>query len=412
MYMSSCYTAFQRNMKTERVSQAAIDRIWASEWKQAHATDSRDFFSQRLFIEGYSVFKKYIPENVRRILDVGSGTGRYGLQLAKDFPNAHVVISDIVPESLELAEHIAREMGIRNVSFEKQDVNALSYPDESFDVVFCDAVIQHLPNVRNAMKEMRRVLKKDGVLIVSAVNTCGIHTLFKHFINLFGGGYRYGYEKSYTSKELNNLFFMYHIETIALDGFYPAYGMYRLKKHFSIAGFVGKLLNRLTKILDAVSDRFFSKAFGFEVFAVGRKWGINVQHSGALTLPIFEDTRGSILISSEFEKHIPFSVKRMYYITGFSKSKEARGNHAHKNINQAIFCLQGQFRLGLDDGTTYQKIWMRNPSYGVLLGPKLWHNMSRFSKDCVIMVLASDEYNEADYLRSYEEFKKYIEQNQ
>lgn len=398
-------------MKAKTSSQAAINAVWTSEWKNSLGTADKNFFTQRLFLEGYPVFKKYIPPHVKKILDVGSGTGRYGLQFAKDFPDTHVTISDIVPESLELAKRIAGSSNLTNVSFERQDVNALSYQDESFDVVFCDAVIQHLPNVRNAMKEMRRVLKSDGVLIVSAVNAWNFHTLFKLLLKFFGQPYRYGYEKSYSRNELKNLFFSYHLETVALDGFYSAYGIYRLKSHLSVFAWIGKALNRVTGFFDMLSNRLVSRLFGFEVFIVGKKWNIKVKYSGTLTLPASEDERGGVLVSSKFNRHIPFPVKELYYITKFSPVKSVRGNHAHKTRAQAIFCLQGKFRLGLDDGEIYQKIWLRNPAYGVLLGPKLWHNMSRFSKDCVIMVLASDEHDEKDYLRSYEEFKEYIKRH-
>ncbi|MFH1822296.1 MAG: FdtA/QdtA family cupin domain-containing protein, partial [Patescibacteria group bacterium] len=85
-----------------------------------------------------------------------------------------------------------------------------------------------------------------------------------------------------------------------------------------------------------------------------------------------------------------------------------RGKHAHKNLEQVIFCIQGSFSLYLDDGSVQQIIILNKPGVGVFLGKRLWHKMSNFSDHCVLLIFASDYYNESDYIRNYQEFKNYI----
>ncbi|OGZ06569.1 MAG: hypothetical protein A2942_00235 [Candidatus Lloydbacteria bacterium RIFCSPLOWO2_01_FULL_50_20] len=250
-------------------TQEEVNKVWENEWQNGGGENSaKTLFGQRLFIEGYPVFKKYIPKDAELILDVGGGTGRYGVKMAQDLPNAKVMVTDILPESLVIARSLAQEVNAKNVEFCTEDVRALSFPDDFFDVVFCDVVIQHLPDVENAMREMRRVCKQGGVLIVSVNNLWNPHTIHKF---LMGKRYRYGYEKSYTRKELRDLFFGHHLEIVAMDGFYPAYSIFRLKMYWKPAAVIGSVLNRLNRIIDPWTGRFLSRHFGFEIFCVARK---------------------------------------------------------------------------------------------------------------------------------------------
>jgi hypothetical protein len=79
---------------------------------------------------------------------------------------------------------------------------------------------------------------------------------------------------------------------------------------------------------------------------------------------------------------------------------------------QAIFCVNGSFMLGLDDGANRQEVLMWQTHVGVLLGPGLWHTMHSFSSGCVFLVAASDYYNEADYIRDYQEFLDFVKGGQ
>jgi len=392
------------------VTQKDIDAVWRAEWNRPAPT-LHDLFTNRLFLEGYSVFKQYIPAGPVRMLDVGAGTGRYSLKFAQDFPEAQITITDILGESLVLARAYAEELGLQNVTTKREDVNVLSFPDESFDVVFCDVVIQHLPSTANAMKEMTRVLRPGGLIILSAVNKWNPHHLYKRIQEKRGIAYEYGFEQSYARRTLSDLLWRYHCEVVAMDGFYPAYGVFRLRDRIPGFSLLGKMLNRATKLADRASGRAFSKYFGFEIFAVGRKYAITVKHSGVIQLPAFNGRELGTLVTGEFEKSVPFPVKRTYFITDVKEYMSARGGHAHKTLSQVIFCVKGSFRLLLDDGEHQQKIYLRNPAYGIILGPKLWHSMSRFSKDCVILVLASDNYDESDYIRDHQQFLTYINEH-
>lgn len=138
------------------------------------------------------------------------------------------------------------------------------------------------------------------------------------------------------------------------------------------------------------------------------KFKIKVKNSGVVKLQFFDDYPDGALYIAEAKKSIPFDIKRVYYINNLANPKAIRGKHAHKKLEQIIFCINGSFLLTLDDGTSKQKILMNNPSFGIRLGPKLWHTMTSFSKDCVILVLASDYFKEKDYIRDYDEFLKYI----
>lgn len=135
---------------------------------------------------------------------------------------------------------------------------------------------------------------------------------------------------------------------------------------------------------------------------------IKVKNSGIIQLQHFNDFPDGNLVIGEAEKNIPFRIKRFYFINDLFNKKSVRGKHAHKKLQQYIFCLSGKFILGLDDGTRKQEITMDSPYVGVKLGPMLWHTMKNFSNDCVILVIANDYYDEKDYIRDYTEFLSYI----
>lgn len=109
-----------------------------------------------------------------------------------------------------------------------------------------------------------------------------------------------------------------------------------------------------------------------------------------------------ILVQLQFPE-IPFEIKRVYYIYGVSAGA-VRGAHTHKEIVQALFCIQGSIVIALDDGKTKEKVTLDKPNVGVLLEPGVWHEMQDFQKDTIILVLASEKHEPEDYIRSYEDF--------
>jgi len=135
---------------------------------------------------------------------------------------------------------------------------------------------------------------------------------------------------------------------------------------------------------------------------------VRVRNSGLIKLQFFNDFPDGNLVIGEALRNIPFVIKRFYVINDLFRKEAKRGLHAHKKLEQVIFCINGSFSLSLDDGRNKQRILMNNSYYGIRLGPKLWHRMSNFSKDCVILVVANDIFKASDYIRNYEEFKKTV----
>lgn len=121
-----------------------------------------------------------------------------------------------------------------------------------------------------------------------------------------------------------------------------------------------------------------------------------------IQFPALGDDRGS-LVAIEGEKTVPFSIQRVYYLFG-TKLGISRGFHAHKKLQQVAVCVTGRCRMVLDNGQKREEVWMDSAIQGVLLPPMVWHEMHDFSPDCVLLVLASEHYDEADYIRNYEDF--------
>lgn len=123
-----------------------------------------------------------------------------------------------------------------------------------------------------------------------------------------------------------------------------------------------------------------------------------------LEFPAFGDSRGS-LVALEAHKMIPFDIKRIYYIFD-TKSNVSRGFHAHRALKQVAVCVAGSCRMVLDNGTQREGVFLDSPTKGVLIDGLIWREMHDFSSNCVLLVLASEEYRESDYIRNYEDFKK------
>ena len=121
-----------------------------------------------------------------------------------------------------------------------------------------------------------------------------------------------------------------------------------------------------------------------------------------IEFPELGDDRGS-LVSLESNKSIPFDIKRVYYIFG-TQQGVARGFHAHKQLKQVAVCVTGKCRMVLDSGETKTDIWLDSATKGILIEDMIWREMHDFSDDCVLLVLASEHYDEADYIRNYDRF--------
>lgn len=129
-------------------------------------------------------------------------------------------------------------------------------------------------------------------------------------------------------------------------------------------------------------------------------------HYNILNLQSFGDERGS-LISLEGNKNIPFNIKRVYYIYDTTPGID-RGKHAHKNLEQIIVCLHGSCNFVLDDGINKEIVELNRPDKALYIGKNMWREMTNFSYGCILMVLASEYYDNKEYIRDYNEFLKQI----
>ena len=125
-----------------------------------------------------------------------------------------------------------------------------------------------------------------------------------------------------------------------------------------------------------------------------------------IDFPALGDERGS-LVALEAEKTVPFPIKRVYYIFG-TNAGVSRGFHAHKKLQQVALCITGKCRMILDDGRQRNEVWLDSPNKGLIIEDLVWREMHDFSEDCVLLVLASENYDEADYIRDYDEFKNQV----
>ena len=126
----------------------------------------------------------------------------------------------------------------------------------------------------------------------------------------------------------------------------------------------------------------------------------------AIIFQPFGDERGS-LVTLEGNKSVPFDIKRVYYIFG-TKKGVSRGFHAHRNLKQVAVCVTGSCRFVLDNGKKREEVVLDKSTTGLLIEGLTWREMHDFSPDCVLMVLASEYYDQSDYIRDYEEFLRLV----
>ena len=118
------------------------------------------------------------------------------------------------------------------------------------------------------------------------------------------------------------------------------------------------------------------------------------------------DDRG-MLIALEENKEIPFQIKRVYYMYDTLKDVR-RGFHAHKKLRQILICTSGSCKIHLDNGKETAEVLLDKPWQGLFIESDMWREMYDFSSDAVLLVLASERYDESDYIRNYDEFLEYV----
>jgi hypothetical protein len=137
---------------------------------------------------------------------------------------------------------------------------------------------------------------------------------------------------------------------------------------------------------------------------------LRVYHARWIEIPEIVDGKDGILSVAEEQKNIPFNIKRVYYIYNLLNHHDVqRGKHAHKALEQVLFCINGSCRITLHDGLETQEVVLSRPNVGLYIGPSMWHVMHSFENNCILLVLASDYFNEEDYIRNYDDYLEHLQ---
>lgn len=123
-----------------------------------------------------------------------------------------------------------------------------------------------------------------------------------------------------------------------------------------------------------------------------------------MDFPRVNDPRGNLTFI-EGGRHVPFEIKRVYYLYDVPGGAE-RGGHAHKDLHQLIIAMSGSFDVVLKDGAAQQRFHLNRSYFGLYVCPMIWRELDNFSSGSVCMVLASNLYDEGDYYRDFESFRR------
>lgn len=125
-----------------------------------------------------------------------------------------------------------------------------------------------------------------------------------------------------------------------------------------------------------------------------------------IDLPKIVDPRGNLTVA-EGLKDVPFEVRRVYW-TYDVPSGESRGGHAHRCCEEFIVAVSGSFDVTLDDGRERRTFHLNHPYQGLYVGTSIWRTLDDFSSGAVCLVLASERFEEEDYIREYDDYTEYL----
>jgi dTDP-4-dehydrorhamnose 3,5-epimerase-like enzyme len=129
----------------------------------------------------------------------------------------------------------------------------------------------------------------------------------------------------------------------------------------------------------------------------------HVANCRIIDFPKIEEARGNLTFI-EGGRHVDFLIKRVYYVYDVPGGAD-RGGHAHKELHQLLIAMSGSFDVVVDDGAHRQRFHMNRSHYGLYIPPMIWRDLDNFSSGSVLMVLASEFYDELDYYRDHDEFR-------
>ena len=122
------------------------------------------------------------------------------------------------------------------------------------------------------------------------------------------------------------------------------------------------------------------------------------------------DERGN-LVALEENINVPFQIRRVYFMYD-TLEDVTRGMHSHRKLVQILFCVAGECMIRLDDGRDKVELKLNKPSEGLYIGPGIWREMYQFAPGTILMVLASEHYDERDYIRDYATFLEDVRANE
>lgn len=135
-----------------------------------------------------------------------------------------------------------------------------------------------------------------------------------------------------------------------------------------------------------------------------RQGSVQVGNCWAITAQFIRDGRDGCLNVLTVGQEIPFAIKRVFYISDVVGGSSIRGMHAHRVTEQVLHCVSGACTVTLDDGTDKKTIRLSAGPEGIRIGQLVWHTLTDFIPGSVLLVIASEPYDESDYIRDYETF--------
>lgn len=129
---------------------------------------------------------------------------------------------------------------------------------------------------------------------------------------------------------------------------------------------------------------------------------VGIEHCKQIELPVAADPDGN-LVFAESEEHVPFPIARVFFVHDVPAGA-IRGGHAHRALQQAVFCPVGRLEIVVDDGRRRQQFVLDDPRQGLYLPPMVWHDLAGFAPGTTYLVLTSAPFDEDDYIRDRDEY--------